>query len=251
MKLLFQDDLLQPTCVEKMVTACLEHGVELGLCRRRFLIHDNAPRSVKNVFKVRLIVPERVFDDAPFISAEHLAASAAEHLPENIFGEPTCYLFSKRIVERAGLFNPEYKQLVDLEFILRLGVVQGIAFLPEAMAFFRVHGKSESSANINQDKEARVRNLAAITGDTMLLFHQLLRNPSFKLIKDAMGTDALQLYINYLYHNGCKKNGERIFNKALQPLREKYQELGEMRYSLFKYFKYRKLFKKWLRQNRW
>lgn len=251
-KFLFQDDLLKPDCVEKMLTNCLVNDVQVGLCRRDFIIHDDVPRRVRNIFKYRLVLPERIFGDVNFISPEKLALEVAEQLPENILGEPTSYIFHKSILQDAnGPFNTEYKQLVDIEFILRLGLLKGLAFSSESLAYFRVHVKSESSANIKEDKESQMRNIAAITGDAILFFHKLLYDPAFQLLKKAMGEDVIQLYINHLYYSGCRRKGEKIFNMALEPIRKKYKELGEMSYSYFKYRRYRKLFRKWERETRW
>ena len=251
-KFLFQDDILKPACVEKMLNTCIAHKVQVGLCRREFIIHDDVPRRVRNIFKYRLVLPERIFGDVSFINPERLAAEVGDQLPENILGEPTCYIFNREIFQQTGgPFNTEFKQLVDMEFILRLGLYKGLAFSSESLAFFRVHGKSESSANIKEDKETIIRNIAAVTGDTILFFHKILHDPAFKLVKEAMGEDVVQLYINHLYHSGCKHKGEKIFNKALESIRTKYKELGEMNYSFFKYRRYRKAFRQWEKETRW
>ena len=249
-KFLFQDDLLKPDCVEKMLAACIAHDAEVGLCRRKFIIHDDVAKHIRYNVKYKLVLPERIFEDMVYISPERLAAEMAEVLPENALGEPTCYFFHKKIVKRAGMFNPDYKHVVDLEFILRLGLVNGLVFLSEPLAFFRVHGKSETSANMKEEKESIIRNIAALEGDNILLFFHFLHEPSFALMKERMGEDVLQLRLNHLYYSGCKHRGKRIFNKALEPIRSKYKELGEMRYHFFKYVYYRKQYRNWLKQNR-
>ena len=60
-KLLFQDDVLMPACIEKMLEACLAHNVQVGLCRRKFIIHDNVPKRIQNDFRYRMVLPERIF----------------------------------------------------------------------------------------------------------------------------------------------------------------------------------------------
>ena len=249
-KFLFQDDILKPGCVEKMLEACLANHVEVGLCRREFIIHNDVPKPLRFDFKYKLVRPERVFGESSYISPEQLAKGIAEHMRQNILGEPTCYLFSKRIFEQTGMFNPEFKQVVDLEFIIRLGLKKGLAFSPEVLALFRVHGKSESSANIKEDKTAEARNITAVTGDIILLFYHFKNNPEFDLVMKAIGEDVLEIHMRHMYYSGCKKKGQRIFNQALKPIREKYPELGNMHYNIFKYAYYRKLFKKWEKHNR-
>ncbi len=249
-KFLFQDDILKPLCVEKMLENCLIHNVEVGLCSREFIIHDDVPKNTRNNFRYRMVMPERVFGKTDYISPQQLATEVAELLPENVLGEPTCYLFHKNILTQTGMFHTDYRQAVDMEFIIRLGLIRGLAFSNEVLAQFRVHGKSESSANLKKG-EAEVRYIASITGDTLLLFHHFLHDPAFALLKETMSEDVLRLRINYLYYSGCKRKGRKVFNKALETIRKKYKELGDMNYSFFKYVHYRKLFNRWEKQNRW
>lgn len=249
-KFLFQDDVLQPACVEKMIAACTAHNVQVGLCRRTFIVQDDIPKPVRNFFRYRVILPERVFENLTYIAPERLAREVAEVLPENILGEPTCYLFHKDIFGQIGFFHSDYRQLVDMDLLLRAALLKGIAFVSEPLAEFRVHGKSETTANHKKEKEAQLRTIAANTGDTILLYYNFLTDPAFRLVKEAVGEDVLQLLINHLYHSGCKHKGEKIFNKALAPIRRKYKGLGDMRYSFFKYARYRKLFRQWEKENR-
>lgn len=250
-KYLFQDDILKPECVQIMLENCLAYHVDVGLCRREFIIHPDVPKNTRFDFKYKLVRPERIFGEVKFISPEELAAGVAEHLHQNVLGEPTCYLFHKRVFEHTGMFNCELRQVVDYELILRLGLKKGIAFCHDVLAFFRVHQKSESSANTKKGKETEARHIAAVTGDNILLFYHFLHNPEFVQMKRSIGADVLDLHIKHLYYSGCKHKGKSIFNKALQPIREKYDELGKMNYSIFKYAYYRKLYRKWEKQNRY
>ncbi|HEV7331931.1 MAG TPA: glycosyltransferase [Flavisolibacter sp.] len=249
-KFLFQDDLLLPACVEKMLAACMAYNLELGLCRRRFIIHDDVSPHTRYQTKYKRVVPERFLDDEVFITPERLAADMAELLPENALGEPTCFFFRKTLLEKTGMFDTDFRNAVDLEFILRLGLYKGLAFVSEPLAFFRVHGRSETSANLVSSKDALLRHIAAIDGDNILLFYKILHDPAFRLLKEAVGEDVLQLHINYYYQSGCKHKGQRIFNKALEPIRQKYKGLRELNYSIFRYMYYRKKYKQWIRQNR-
>ena len=163
------------------------------MCRRTFIIHKEVPRHIRHNFKYTMVLPERVFENEVYISREKLATEMAELLPLNALGEPTSYLFHKNIFKHTGMFNPDYNHLVDLEFILRTGLLKGLVFLAEPLAQFRVHGKSQTTANLNEEKETLIRNIAALTGDNILLYHDILHNPSFTLVKEAMGADVLQL----------------------------------------------------------
>lgn len=247
-KFLFQDDILKPNCVQAMIAACLKHKADIGLCRREFIIHDDVANSVRFSYKFKLVRPEWIFADTTFISPDLLAKSIAEHLPQNVLGEPTCYIFHKRIIDAAGPFDTEFRQVVDYEFILRHGLKNGLVFINEVLALFRVHGKSASSVNNKVEKVAKSRQIAAVTGDFILLYYHFLHNPAFDRIKHVLGVDTLELFIKHYYHSGCNRNGTELFNQALAPIRKKYKELGALNFSIFKYIYYRKLYRKWEKQ---
>ena len=113
-KFLFQDDLLEPTCIEEMVNPFLEKK-NLGLVfSKRKIIFDSynkehiawiekygnlhkAWRKIKPIQKGRSLLRD------PNLLKE----------PENKVGEPTSVLLSKRVFERVGFFDTNLKQALD------------------------------------------------------------------------------------------------------------------------------------------
>jgi glycosyltransferase involved in cell wall biosynthesis len=250
-KFLFQDDLLEPDCVGKMLAACNQFDVQVSLCRRDFILHDDIlPHLRRDFSEGGISKAEQVFGNKLFISPEQLAEAVKHHLVQNFLGEPTCYLFHKNLCKEAGFFNTDLRQVVDYEFIVRLGLVKGLAFIPATLAHFRVHGKSESSANNQKNNAAQIRNFAAESGDCILLLYHYLHHPAFAKVREATGSEVLDTYIKHLYYSGCKHNGKKLVNEALEPIRTAYPELGAMNYNFFKYVHYRKRFKKWEKENR-
>ena len=71
----------------------------------------------------------------------------------NLVGEPSAVMF-RRIQARAG-FDPEYRQLVDLELWLRLLEKGDFVYCPAVLSCFRRHGSQQSEAN-RADKIALV-----------------------------------------------------------------------------------------------
>ena len=47
----------------------------------------------------------------------------------------------------AGKFNPDLIQLCDFEYWVRIGINTGILYVPDTLAYFRVHGNSTTSSN--------------------------------------------------------------------------------------------------------
>lgn len=243
-KFLFQDDLLAPSCVEDLLTACRQHRVPVGLCRRDFLIHENAPAHLRRFFSSEAPKAEHLFGCTSLITPQQLAEAVKQHLVQNFLGEPTCYFFQRQFCVEQGLFRTDLKQVVDYEFIIRLGLVKGLAFVAQPLAFFRVHGHSESSSNTQPNKAAQQRIIAAETGDFMLLVDSYLHQPCFALVREAVGENVLLNYVKHLYHSACKHKGAAVVNAALRPLLQAHEHL-RFRYSFFNYVRYRRLHKQW------
>lgn len=243
-KFLFQDDILQPECVELMLTACIKHDLNVAVCRRDFIIHDDVAPHLQKGFKTTIVKPEHLFLDKEVITPDELAKTAKRYLIHNVIGEPTCYLFNKAVLKETGMFNLLQKQLVDYEFIVRIGLLNGFVFLSDTLAFFRVHGKSVSSDNNKRDKPNRLKSIAAESGDALLMLEYYLKDPAFELIKKEVGEDILKTYQQHLFYSGSKHKGRKIFKKALEPL-FKQQNWPILKYTFFKYVYYRHLIRKW------
>lgn len=248
-KFLFQDDILKPECVERMLTACIKYNSNVAICRREFIIHEDVPEKIKEDFRVHLIKPEHIFKGEGIIHKEELIHSITRHFLKNILGEPTCYFFKKQMIEKCGLFNSELRQLVDYEFIIRLALVDGFVFLPEPLAMFRIHNKSESNANIKRAKDNIERRIAAVEGDWMVLLQTYINNPQFKDIKEYIGEAILDNYICHIYYSGCKHLGKNTFRNGVKHLIDS-KIIPDYHYSFFKYAYYRRIIKRWKRRVR-
>lgn len=240
-KLLFQDDLLESTCVEEMLAAAKEHDVEVALCSRTFLLHDNILPRLKKDFGQGGIIKkaEEVFGYVSFVTPEQLAITVKHHLIHNVLGEPPCYLFHRNLYKAAGGFNPHLSQLVDYEFIIRLGLVNGFAFLPKPLVQFRVHQTSQSSLNKQQH--------ITEAGDMILLQHQFLYHPGFAKLRAVTGKELLETNMKHIYYSTCKHKGEKRVNEGLAAIRKIYPAIGTLTYNFFNYAVYRHRMKKWYR----
>lgn len=242
-KFLFQDDLLEPGCVEAMLRQCHEKRVSVAVCHRQFVLHDDVLPHVRRFF-AEAPTTLSVFEHSGLIAPLQLAKHIKQHLTLNFLGEPTCSFFSKAFVLQTGGFNGQLQQLVDYELIARLGLQQGLAFLAEPLAAFRVHGSSQSSANAGQDKAVRLRAVKADTGDAIYLLYLYLHHPAFRLVKKTAGTELLTTYINQLYYTACKRHGEKLVNEGLAYIQNDFPDFSRMRYNFFKYVLYRRRMKK-------
>ena len=215
-KFLFQDDVLEPACVQKLLDLCRQHKVFIGFCRRDFLVEDNAPEESVVYTKVTNKA-EKIFA-AGLIRPETLAEQVVKYGTENIIGEPTCLLFHKQIMNEAGSFSTCFFQSVDLEFALRASLLAGIAFTPEALVRLRIHGGSQTSVNTNakQNPDSQKRVLRTFLGDDILLYNKYWADERFSAIRRLWPKKELVNIIRFRYLQACRQYGTRYTRNALR-----------------------------------
>jgi hypothetical protein len=170
-KFLFQDDLILPNCLEKMVNLA-EQDPELGLVF--------SPRDL-------LLVPEAENDAICMYIYQgcdnlHKSWSKLQCIqsgddllndpkllenPMNKIGEPSTVLMRKEIFKKVGMFDPNLRQIVDVDMWLRIMGAYKIGFIEEPLSSFRIHPKQQSS--LNQD-----------TGESRLDFYRFC----YKILTD-------------------------------------------------------------------
>jgi glycosyltransferase involved in cell wall biosynthesis len=137
-KLLCQDDVLAPTCVERQVEAFESHlGAGATLCSvRRVIIDERGRPMTQRGFPrhTRAVVP------GPR-AARRLIRSGG-----NPVGEPSAVLFRKEDALRVGLFDEAAQYVIDIDLWLRLLAEGSLLVIPEPLAAFRISTSSWSAA---------------------------------------------------------------------------------------------------------
>jgi glycosyltransferase involved in cell wall biosynthesis len=234
-KFLFQDDLLAPNCVEKMIKLCAQTGVDFAFCTRDFIIEANAPQENATHFRLAT-KPENLFAPGK-ISPQALARQVVKHGTDNIIGEPVCHFFNRRLLAEAGDFNARFLQLMDYEFALRAAFVKGVAFTPEVLAKFRVHGGSQTSNNTTAKDEALFakKTIRSIYGDELLLYKTFLDNKHFAIIRDMYGARNLIYVMQFLYLKTCRRFGDAVTRDSLKDVLPQLPEINKLRYNYLWY----------------
>jgi len=206
-KFLFQDDLMNSNCLEEFAKNAVD-GVELIVCKRNFLLEDNATEDVKNYYQQRVRTLENTgnFNSNDF-SPTTISKIANEHPSLNFIAEPSLTMFKKESLIKVGGFDNELKQICDLEFLLRLASVYGLRYIPQQLCTFRIHNSSTTVKNVSSN------NYYIDHVEALLYVLKLLSKPQFKSFRSHIGINGLskhRMFVKYRFYKASRaiKNNE-------------------------------------------
>lgn len=177
-KFLFQDDLLQPACVERLLNVAEQARCRLAFCERDFVFDPATPAALRTVYESNRQSVRALLAPAGGMEPARLAELLLQGpFDANRFGEPTSALLHRSLVEDIGPFSAEYVQLCDLEYWLRAAGREPVAYLAQPLAGFRVHPQATSA--LNREVSA-LRHFQANGLDTMALLDALVHGPVFQ-----------------------------------------------------------------------
>jgi glycosyltransferase involved in cell wall biosynthesis len=141
-KFLASDDLLEPTCVEELVSAAIKHpSAAVITCQRKFI--DGQGKVVK---KMGFATKNTVVDGK---SHAHWILTT---LRENKIGEPTAVLYPTKLVKKAGKYDATFSQFADFEYWIRLLEFGDLVYIHKPLCSFRTHAGSNTSAAIRDGR---------------------------------------------------------------------------------------------------
>lgn len=150
-KFLFQDDVLHPDCITRMV-AMAQNYPKVGMvyCKRTFLTDGNPEQyqdfidyyGALHRYWQDISVKEGVLSGKVYLKDTALLNS-----PKNKIGEPSCVLLRRSCFDSVGYFSEALKQTLDGEFWYRLMKRYDVGFIDAALAQFRLHIKQTSHLN--------------------------------------------------------------------------------------------------------
>ncbi len=154
-KFLFQDDVLHPDAVARLVAALdSAPGAALAFGRRE-IRHEGADRGALPLDDADLRTygeaQARFYAsfDGPLAGADLVARALAERrdLTINVIGEPSFVLVDREAARSTGGFDARLFQLVDWELWLRVARAGAIVFVDASLGVFRLHAAGQSAAN--------------------------------------------------------------------------------------------------------
>jgi len=146
----FQDDMMVPDTIKKMMALAEKEKVRLVLSDREYLF-DKSREKKKDFFDNRLKRLSQKYDQDTVINCKAFSSTLNEWgIRQNFIGEPILGLVQRRIFQDYGKYDESLKHVVDMEFWLRIGLNESFAFTPERLHHFRVHSESQGAKNIDK-----------------------------------------------------------------------------------------------------
>jgi GT2 family glycosyltransferase len=179
-KFVFQDDLITPYCLERMIEAGTGHETTLVVCRREF-IYESVPAEIREIYREyeEDLSIGKIFSGKSVISPADFCQAVLERPLRNFVGEPTSLLIHRKMIDRFGVFNPNLIQLCDFEYCVRVGINVGLTYVPETLVQFRVHQTSATSSNASQ------RQYFKDVVDPLLVLYEYAHNPMYSPLRHA------------------------------------------------------------------
>ncbi|VXD14558.1 Glycosyl transferase, family 2 (fragment) [Planktothrix serta PCC 8927] len=155
-KFLYQDDILTPNCIEKMVTLA-ETDPEIGLVfspREMFFLNQNDIDLDLIAVYQEFANLHQSWSNLNSIQwgTELLADPNLWEHPINKIGEPSTVLLRKSVLETVGYFDPQLNQLVDLDLWWRILGQFKVGFVEETLSYFRLHSQQKTHQNMQEGK---------------------------------------------------------------------------------------------------
>ena len=172
-KFLFQDDILEPYCIEDMLNTLKVRRLGVVVCKRIIIDSKSQPVNDGPWFeKYSDLQSSAGLIEKPFfvISRKNLGRlNAHRYLEENFIGEPSTSLFCKNLYYEIGPFHENLKQILDYEFWLRTLAKYDIGIISKKLVKFRIHPSQTS--RINSNKGVSENTIILNTFFNNLIFH--------------------------------------------------------------------------------
>ena len=196
-KFVFQDDLLKPDALEKLIEALRAKGEDYGavFCEREIISGVTSENEIDESESLAYKMANRAYlwDYFPqkFVFGKDDMVNIVLNWPgRNKFGEPTSFLFHRSVCDKVGIFDSAFDHICDLEYWLRIGSSFKIVFVPQSLVSFRVHGGSTTTFNREQ-KWFQIRYLERIR-----LLDKMSRSREYAALRQGWRGFAFNIYLS-------------------------------------------------------
>jgi hypothetical protein len=213
-KLLFQDDLIAGSCLERLVACCEHYQQPFAFCHREVIFDDYTSVPVRDYFgKHQQLLKKLYGPKDSYVDSVTFARMVVDRPDWNLIGEPTVTLFNRSVITKLGKFDPGLIQNCDMEYWARLGTNLGVVHVAECLATFRVHGKSTTSHNLTK------REFHAKFIDPLVNHYLLLRRQHYQTLRKELYASSGR-FVNWWRliwssHYAWRMARPALFNPAL------------------------------------
>ena len=150
-KFLFQDDVLEPSCIQEMMNLMLSQDkVGLVYCKRHFLVEEETSKTnafIEEYGDLTAYWDNLKIKQGVLAGVDYLKDKELLNAPKNKIGEPTAVLLRKTVFDTLGYFNEALQQTLDCEYWYRVMTRFRIGFVDKELVGFRLHKEQASSIN--------------------------------------------------------------------------------------------------------
>ncbi len=207
-KFLFQDDILAPDCVEKMIKSALKNKVNFVVCNRTYFYEEGVDDHSKRFYN-NLPDASKMFNEERAYTPEETSKIIAPYIFRNCIGEPPTFLINKEHFSRND-FPDTYFQLIDYIFILNKILSSNFVYIGEKLVKFRVHNTSESKRNNTvdvNDVKSFYKFLYIKYYEGIQLCYEILNNPLFSTVKKYIPTKDVIEVKNWMVIESYRRYG--------------------------------------------
>lgn len=151
-KFLAQDDLMAPTCLERMLEASARGP--LVICWHDYRFEPNLDPAVRAWYRAVPTLASELPGD--YADADTFCAAILRRPTTNFIGPTSASLIHRDCFARYGSFDPAFSLIPGLDYWTRVGTREGLAIAAECLVTFRVHDDSISGA-IRRDPQRAFR----------------------------------------------------------------------------------------------
>lgn len=188
----FQDDMMNPNTIEKMMLMASDKKMNLILTDREYIFEKGVDRKylsslskLSDQFKEDTIVtPIQIFKLIEEKSIEH-----------NFLGEPILGLFHSDLIGRLGDFDEGLYQIVDFEFWLRIMCNEEVGFIPEKLHQFRIHKQSQGAKNMSKP------GVNILDQDVINMAFKIATHQHFANVRESIGLSKVHEMFSYLFND--------------------------------------------------
>ena len=177
LKFLFQDDLLEPSCVETFIFYAKRFDdISFAFSDREIIFENRSNKECQDIFNgCRDLAKQwsNIQESQPgskLLEDPNLLKGAI-----NKIGEPSNTFILRKVFIESGGFDRQFSQLLDVDLWFRLMSSGNVIYINENLSKFRIHDSQQSVIN---SKENRIH------GDFLKLYSKVLTSKHFSSLSD-------------------------------------------------------------------